>query len=219
MATRGYTRRLGLSLDQHRAIDLFLVGQNDTQVATSLNLHRVTVTRWRLYDHLFRSELNRRRKEYWAGASDAMRSILPNAFESVREQLRIAPSRGRLALDIITRAGVMGKPYSGALASADVGPDTPEGVLDEEVLRFRAARRHPDTEIDDSPITDAERAAALDRLQAFLDAPLPDATVPPIANNQAAPEVRQPGALDGGTSVPADTPTLSASTRTMRSFS
>src|SRR6266542_2900683 len=108
--TYGYTRKFGLTLDQQRAVDLFLVGQNDTQVASSLNLHRVTVTRWRLYDPFFKAELNRRRKEYWAGAADAMRSILPNAFESVREQLRIAPNRGRLALDIITRAGVMGKP-------------------------------------------------------------------------------------------------------------
>ena len=41
MATRGYTRKLGLSLDQLRAIDLFLVGQNDTEVARNLNLHRV----------------------------------------------------------------------------------------------------------------------------------------------------------------------------------
>src|SRR5687768_6239698 len=144
MATRGYVRKLGLSLDQLRAIDLFLVGQNDTQVAHNLNLHRVTVTRWRLHDPFFRVELNRRRKEYWSGATDAMRAILPAALETFREQLHISPNRGRLALDLLYRAGVMGTPYSGALASADIGPDSIEDLLDEEVLHDRARRAPAD---------------------------------------------------------------------------
>ena len=35
------------------------------------------------------------------------------------DQLRASRDRGRLALDFLTRAGLMGKPYSGALGAFD----------------------------------------------------------------------------------------------------
>lgn len=185
-------RQYALTAQQRTAVDLILSGSNDRQVAEQLGIGRVTVTRWRNYDPQFQLALNNRRVELWAGATDAMRVLLPSALDTIREQLRISPMRGRLALDLVVRAGILGKPYSGAIATADVGPLTLDDLLDQEVLRHRAATGLPsggdgDDASSPTPITEQERDAAYDRLMAQLNAPIPDSDAEPEAAPPPAP--------------------------------
>ena len=156
MATRDYKRLHGLTVEQLNAIDRLVLGQTDQTVATEVGVHRVTITRWRLYDPLFQAELNRRRAELWRGSVDGARGLLPTALDTLFDQLTAGEQRGRLALDLLRLAGVFSA--SGGLASALVGPQDPTTILDAEALR-----RRPPT--DDSspppPITDEERDTVL----------------------------------------------------------
>jgi hypothetical protein len=125
-----------LTPEQERAMALLLFGASDQKVADHVGRHRVTVTKWRLYDPVFREEFRRRRRELWNGSVDSLRALLPSAITTLHDQLHSAPNRGRLALDLLAKAGLMGKPYSGALAETDdptttpnpAPPATPEGA-------------------------------------------------------------------------------------------
>ena len=224
-------RQYALTAPQRSAIDLILGGANDRQVAERLGVSRVTVTRWRNYDPQFQLALNNRRTQLWAEGTDAIRTVLPEALDTIREQLRISPNRGRLALDLIVRAGLLGKPYSGAIATAGVGPLTLDDLLDQEVLRHRAAAGQPEADEDASPtpISEDDRDAAYERLMSQLNAPLPEGDsdepsgqaappAPPAQSLQPAPAIAVP------TPSPAPEPArahddVPVTTRRMRSFS
>ena len=183
-------RRHALHAQQLNAIDLILAGANDRQVAERIGVHRVTVTNWRLYHPEFQIALDNRRAQLWAGGTDVIRAVLPEALETIREQLRIHPNRGRLALDLVFRAGLLGKPYAGDLATAGVGPLTMDALLDQEVLRHRAASGRPTADEDGSPlpISEEDRDAAYDRLIALANAPVPeDAPAAPMDAPAASP--------------------------------
>ena len=169
-------RKYALTAKQRHAMDLILGGLNDRQVAEQVGVHRVTVTNWRLYDPQFQLALNNRRTQLWAGGTDVIRTVLPEALDSLREQLRSHPNRGRLALDLVFRAGLLGRPYAGDLATMGVGPLTMEDLLDQEVLQHRAAAGQPPAGEDGSPlpISEEERDAAYDRLVARASATVPE---------------------------------------------
>ena len=126
-----------LSLNQLNAIDLLLSGADDADVAARLEVHRTTVVRWRIHNPYFQAALHKRREEVWRGARDATRLVLPAALETMRDQLRVAPQRGRLALEILRSAGLFGAPYTGALGTVDIGPTDPNEIIDAEVRRRR----------------------------------------------------------------------------------
>src|SRR3954447_10374569 len=52
-----------LTVQQEQAIDLFVAGRKDVEVAAALRVHRTTVMRWRLHHLGFRAALSRRRHE------------------------------------------------------------------------------------------------------------------------------------------------------------
>jgi len=85
-----------LTLQQLSAIDYIVTGRSDAEVARLLTLHRVTLTRWRLYNHVFQAELNRRRQEIWGAAADpsAPPSEKPSASSTARSPpaTKISPS-------------------------------------------------------------------------------------------------------------------------------
>src|SRR5436189_23888 len=62
-------------------------GSPDGAAARVVGVHRVTVTRWRLYHLHFRAELNRRRQEVWGAAADRVRGLLGTAVDVVAGQL------------------------------------------------------------------------------------------------------------------------------------
>ena len=127
MTAPTYVRAHGLTAEQFNAVEHLLIGQTDAETAKGVGVSRETVTRWRLYDVAFQAHLEQRRRDVWAGAVDAVRAILPQAAQTIYGELRVGRNRGRLALDLLTRAGLMGKPYSGALgAFAEPSPTGPE---------------------------------------------------------------------------------------------
>ena len=174
MATRGYKRLHGLTLEQHNAIDRLALGQTDLTVAGETGVNRVTITRWRLYDPLFQAALNRRRAELWRGSVDGARGLLPTALDTLFDQLTASDHRGRLALDLLRLAGVF--TTSGGLAQALVGPQDPDAVLDAEAHRRRLplfgaapSTEDPQTTPDpNTPITPDERDAVLAAWEAEL---------------------------------------------------
>ena len=225
-------RQYALTDQQRSAIDLILGGANDRQVAERLAVSRVTFTRWRNYDPQFQLALNNRRTQLWAEGTDAIRTVLPEALDTIREQLRISPNRGRLALDLVVRAGLLGQPYSGAIATAGVGPLTMDDLLDQEVLRHRAATGQPSTQQDGSPIpiSEEDRDAAYERLMDRLNAPLPEdgsdetaAPAGPVA--VPAPPAQPAPIIAAPTSPPAppepdhNAPVTTSTTRRMSAFS
>ena len=191
MGKLSYKRANGLTVAQRNAIDLLITGATDAGVANVVGVKQTTVAKWRLYDPLFKVELNRLRAEAWGGASDSLRLVIPMALDTMRDQLRVGPSRGRLALDLLSRIGLMGKPNSGALAAPgrDANPDNPVGIghtslddlLDAEVRRRRAALLSEDPDFPiaqpSAPVTDDEREAAYEHLSALAAAD--DGALPP----------------------------------------
>jgi len=172
-----YKRAHGLTIAQQNAIELLAAGATDVFAAEAVGVRQNTVTKWRNYDPLFQIALNKRRAEQWVGLGDSLRTMLPSAFDTIRDQLRVGPNRGRLALDLVTRAGLMGKPGSGALGATGgaADPANPVGIgftkiedlLDAEVRRARRAMaaalgEEPETR----PITDDDRDAAFAHLRA-----------------------------------------------------
>ncbi len=127
MSSRTYERRNGLTQDQLTAVEIVLTGANDTQTAERVGVARETVTRWRLYDPYFQAALLSRRRELWASSTDALRSMLPQATDTLRDQLRVGPNRGRLALDLLVRSGVVDRTRLAA-----VGEITPDELTPEE---------------------------------------------------------------------------------------
>jgi hypothetical protein len=70
----------GLTDAQWKAVGLILAGRRDLEVAQAVNVHRVTVTRWRLYCPAFRKALAIHRANLWNSCADHLRSLLAHAL-------------------------------------------------------------------------------------------------------------------------------------------
>ena len=68
-----------LSVAQHNAIDLLIVGKPDREVADAVGAARETVWSWRHTHPLFIAELNRRRHALWAEAHERLRALVGQA--------------------------------------------------------------------------------------------------------------------------------------------
>src|SRR5688572_4854469 len=178
MSGLSYRRARGITPQQASAVELVAVGMTDLGVAERVGLARETVTRWRLYDPEFQAAVNTFRTEMWSGIADSARAVLPMALDTVREQLRVGPRRDRLALDLLTRSGVMGKPYSGALGTpggpVGIGHVSADPILDDVVRRRRAevaaedeAAGRPFDDLLEGPISEEERDGAYAELMAL----------------------------------------------------
>ena len=164
-------RAQGISIEQQNAIELILLGKSDQEVADTVGVHRVTVTRWRNYDPYFQAELNRQRKDLSAETRDRLRALVPKALERIEREVADGPMGVQVALQILKLSGLdqpSGK--SGVLSDKMVGPDDPQAIIDEEARRRRG---NPTAGILDTlsggPITDQERDAVVADLRARID--------------------------------------------------
>jgi hypothetical protein len=168
LATQRY-KSLQLSIKQETAIDLLLVGKRDQEVADAIGVHRVTVTRWRLYDALFQATLNERRAAVWQSSEDAYRVLLKEAVGVLKEALGTqGPQRGKLALDIVR---------SSRLPHADFahpGPTDPEAVVDKVAKRNQA--RHEGLIL--ARVFEDRRRKTLEDLINRANEPPPDEPIP-----------------------------------------
>jgi hypothetical protein len=108
------------------------------------------------------------------------------ALDTLRDQLRVGASRGRLALDMLYKTGLVGTPTAPVLNGADIDAgdheEIPHELLDEEIRQRRTAiaAENPDDPHLVAPqaaITDDERQAALEHLLAMAEGPVPPSSV------------------------------------------
>jgi hypothetical protein len=184
-ATKRYTprTRAQLSDEQLVAMELLLSGATDQHVADTVGVHRVTVTRWRLYQPHFRSELIRRRRAAYAGAADSFRTVIPLALDTLKDQLRVGSSRGNIALNLLHKVGLTSPSLVAGIDDPIVEDEDTilDNLLDAEVRRQRSAAQLEDVGDDfaippDAPVTQHERQAALDHLLSLVGDPAPPAS-------------------------------------------
>ena len=142
-----------LSVQQEQAIELFVTGRRDVEVAAALRIHRTTVTRWRLHHLGLRAALSRRRQEVWGAAGDRFRGMLDSAVDVLQRQLADDdPSVSfRAARLLVQMAG-------GPLAPPDQ-PTDPLALLDEHARRTRRSTLADDPA--ERPVQAVDRVAAL----------------------------------------------------------
>ena len=75
--TKCYQMLHDLTVEQQNTIDRLVAGDTDEQAAKAAGVHRVTVSRWRLYNPTFQAALNARRQEVWGASADKLRSSCP----------------------------------------------------------------------------------------------------------------------------------------------
>src|SRR5579871_129127 len=99
--TNGYATQRELSIRQQNAIDLLVTGKRDSEAGEAVGVHRVTVTKCRLYDPLFQAELNRRRAELWGTAAERLRAMLPKALDAIEAELTNTENRLAAAFQVV----------------------------------------------------------------------------------------------------------------------
>lgn len=118
-----------LSEPQQAAVELLAVGKTDKEAAKALGLPGDTVARWRMHDPVFQAALNTCRSEAWRAGIDRLRSMIPQALDTLAEELTRPdnPDRCKLALDILRLAKL---------------PDiTPQGSADPETIVRQAVNQ------------------------------------------------------------------------------
>jgi hypothetical protein len=76
-------RPKALSPAQENAIELFLAGKGDTEVARILGIARETAWSWRREHPVFMATLQRRRAEVWGTAGERLRSLMAKAVDNI----------------------------------------------------------------------------------------------------------------------------------------
>jgi hypothetical protein len=120
------------TLPQLNAIDLLAAGNTDQETADLLELHRTTVTKWRLYDPVFQAALNRRRAEVWGAAADRLRSLVPKALDVLGDVLgdETHPGRLKAAIELLRLVPPTG-------AAMTVGPTEADDIVRQIVQERR----------------------------------------------------------------------------------
>jgi hypothetical protein len=129
--------RRELSAQEQAAVELLAAGRTDKQTAESLSLPAERVTKWRLYDPVFQAALNACRAEIWQASIDRLRSMIPQALDTLAEELNRAdnPDRCKLAVNILRLAKLPD--------IAPQGPADPETIVSQAVNRERQQARGP----------------------------------------------------------------------------
>ena len=117
---KNYKRLQGITVEQRNAIDLLMQGKTDQEVADSVGVHRVTVTKWRNQDPYFQAELNKQRKDLWSSEVERLRAMLGVAVDAIRHELE--KDNPRVALQLIKLLGLekIGQPVGQTEAEAIV---------------------------------------------------------------------------------------------------
>lgn len=102
----GRPPRIALSDQQHAAVDQVALGLPDRAVAEKVRVHRMTITKWRLYHVLFRAEVAARREELWAADRARFRHMFQMAMHVLTQQMQstYAPTSCRAAKAVMMMA-------------------------------------------------------------------------------------------------------------------
>ena len=80
-------RNRELTPEQCAALDQLIMGKSDRETAEAIGVHRVTVTRWRLHDQLFRAQFKRLKLEIMTGSVNRLRTLVPKALDCLAHHL------------------------------------------------------------------------------------------------------------------------------------
>jgi hypothetical protein len=124
----------GLTLPQLNAVDLLVTGKTDKETAELLNLHRTTVTKWRLYDPVFQAALNVRRAEVWSAGVSRLQALIPKALDVLSGEMEKpdGPNRLKAAVELLRLV---------PLSLPAAGPADPEEIIRQVVVGRRAQAR------------------------------------------------------------------------------
>lgn len=124
-----------LTVRQLQAVEMLVNGYGDREVAETLQVHRVSVTRWRLYHLSFRAAMNRRRQEMWGSAGDRFRSLLARAVDVMEERLFSEDPREQ----IVAARAMLGLASRGHFSPGEE-PEDHRGVLEQMARQNRQER-------------------------------------------------------------------------------
>jgi hypothetical protein len=110
-----------LSIEQHNAIDLLILGHTDHTVAAQTGVTRETICRWRNENPYFMAELNQRRKAMWQSAHERIRGLVGKAIDIVEKALNADDVKA--AFTVLKAANLYGH------VEAPQGETEPELVL------------------------------------------------------------------------------------------
>jgi hypothetical protein len=110
-----------LSIEQHNAIDLLILGHTDQAVAEQIGVARETICRWRNENPYFMAELNRRRKDMWQTAQERLRGLVGKAIDILEQALQ--PDDVKAAVTVLRAANLYGN------VGAPQGETDPDLVL------------------------------------------------------------------------------------------
>lgn len=99
--TTDYQTLQTLTPAQELAIVSLLAGNSDAEAAEDAGVHRVTVTRWRLYDPAFSAELDSQRAALRTAANDRLHAMLPKALAAIEQELENGKNKLRAALEVL----------------------------------------------------------------------------------------------------------------------
>ena len=114
-------RPKALTPAQENAIELFLVGKGDTEVARILGIARETAWSWRREHPVFMATLQRRRAEVWGTAGERLRSLMAKAVDNIAGLVEVGDYDASVELLKITGL------YRGVVN--DIGEQDPEQIL------------------------------------------------------------------------------------------
>lgn len=140
------TIRQNLTPKQLRALDLYLVGKRDEQVARAVGVSRQTVNSWRNHDQRFIDELRCRQNEMTRTLRDQQRALAWKAMDVVTKALDEGDAK--TALEIGKLLG---------LFSPVPLPEGPETI--EQLEQHRAALRRIAGQVESESEQDRERRA------------------------------------------------------------
>jgi hypothetical protein len=114
-------RPKALTPAQENAIELFLAGKGDTDVAQILGIARETAWSWRKEHPCFMAALQRRRAEVWGTAGERLRSLMAKAVDNIAGLVEVGDYAASIELLKITGL------YRGVVN--DIGEQDPEQIL------------------------------------------------------------------------------------------
>jgi hypothetical protein len=129
--------RRELSEQQQSAVELLAAGKTDKEASRALNLPGDAVAKWRMHDPVFQAALNACRAEAWRAGIDRLRSMVPQALDTLAEELARPdnPDRCKIALDILRLAKLPDM--------TPQGPEEPDTIVRLAVNRERQQARGP----------------------------------------------------------------------------
>jgi hypothetical protein len=114
-------RPKALTPAQENAIELFLVGKGDTEVAQILGIARETAWSWRREHPILMAVLQRRRAEVWGTARERLRALMAKAVDNIAGLVEVGDYAASVELLKITGL------YRGV--ANGIGEQDPEKIL------------------------------------------------------------------------------------------